>query len=679
MLESTTSFRPLLPQDQNQEYFQGPSPVRIHLEHTNIAIPAPDTKQQHFVQETQQQRPAQPGYPAQDFQSHLQQQLNGTVNLNMNSATNIVAPTPTHPHQEQALQDLQQHLDWYQQNFGHSPSPVPNIQTTPAYTVSHPVITEISPNPVQAQVPPQQQYIVAMPQTPVSHHARTVPNTPQQYIHNWPSPPATDIKHIRSQSFQLDVAPMPVVFDGGQMMRPASSHSQAHNSFAQDAFNTAVNDYVYASSAYSSSNIDPTSPGAQYSGAQLPTLFEEDSACVSAQLNHYPRAMNEHTLLLQATAGASDDFNSPNFIIGGGFPGMSPHAAMMHNIGEDVNATILDTGIAPEEVDRYISEQDPESKWWSCLFNENGRSCDKWFKRKENARSHVQNHMGDRQFQCNDCGKTFVRQHDMKRHAAIHKDDRPHNCPCGSKFARHDALTRHRQRGMCSGALPGYEKSEEEKPKRGRPKKGAPDRESRAAIAAKSARARQIDREYDAMMAPILGSASMGGNTSTADSPMNYDSPNSSGVSDHSLPMTPPDTSDFDADAFINMGNVEIDYHTTTSSWRDTPPTSPVSTHAPHPHQHQMKTISPAMLSKHDSHAGTISPQPNVPSYNVAARNRGVTPDFSIVGSSPYTADHGHEMRQTSWSSIMAFHDPPVVRELEHAIAPMLQDWLSTH
>ena len=194
----------------------------------------------------------------------------------------------------------------------------------------------------------------------------------------------------------------------------------------------------------------------------MPTLFEEETACLGS--HPHSHGINDDNILLQAAAGASDDFNSPNFIVGGGVPGMSPRSAAIHNMGEDVNATIVDTGIPPEEVDMHISAQNPDNKWWRCLYDEDGKTCGKWFKRKENARSHVQNHMGDRQFQCNDCGKTFVRQHDMKRHAAIHKDDRPHICPCGSKFARHDALTRHRQRGMCSGALPGYEKSEEEKP-----------------------------------------------------------------------------------------------------------------------------------------------------------------------------------------------------------------------
>ena len=262
---------------------------------------------------------------------------------------------------------------------------------------------------------------------------------------------------------------------------------------------------------------------------------------------------------------------------------MSPRTAMLHNLGEDVNCSIIDTGISPEQVDACIAEPEGENKQWHCLFMlENGKTCKKYFKRKENARSHVQNHLGDRQFQCNDCLKTFVRQHDMKRHAAIHKDDRPHVCPCNAGFARHDALTRHRQRGMCIGALPGFEKTEEEKPKRGRPKKERPDIETRTT---KARKARQMDLESDLA----------GGEGAYA---------SSSCMSERSLPVTPPDTSDFDADAFINMANVDVHFNSNSSSWRDTPPTSPVTASPAKTFNHIDHGISPALLTDHSSPAG---------------------------------------------------------------------------
>jgi len=49
-------------------------------------------------------------------------------------------------------------------------------------------------------------------------------------------------------------------------------------------------------------------------------------------------------------------------------------------------------------------------------------------------------------------------------------------CLCGNSFARHDALTRHRQRGMCIGAFEGVVKKVV---KRGRPRKARPGVEER--------------------------------------------------------------------------------------------------------------------------------------------------------------------------------------------------------
>jgi regulatory protein SWI5 len=147
----------------------------------------------------------------------------------------------------------------------------------------------------------------------------------------------------------------------------------------------------------------------------------------------------------------------------------------------DVDASLEYTGIAPEEVQRYMSEQDPISNKWTCLYQD----CGKMFGRRENVRSHIQTHLGDRQFKCNGCGKCFVRQHDLKRHAKIHSGNKPYKCPCGAGFARQDALTRHRQRGMCCGGFPDAVRRQA---KRGRPKKQRPDMEQRVE---KSSRTRQ--------------------------------------------------------------------------------------------------------------------------------------------------------------------------------------------
>ncbi|TGZ80109.1 hypothetical protein EX30DRAFT_60856 [Ascodesmis nigricans] len=127
-------------------------------------------------------------------------------------------------------------------------------------------------------------------------------------------------------------------------------------------------------------------------------------------------------------------------------------------------SAITETGISFEEISAYISQPSPVDGKWVCLYPE----CSKRFGRKENIKSHVQTHLNDRQYQCSVCKKCFVRQHDLKRHAKIHTGVKPYPCLCGNSFARHDALTRHRQRGMCVGAFEGVVKKVG---KRGRPKK----------------------------------------------------------------------------------------------------------------------------------------------------------------------------------------------------------------
>lgn len=148
------------------------------------------------------------------------------------------------------------------------------------------------------------------------------------------------------------------------------------------------------------------------------------------------------------------------------------------SISENDPDDCIDTGITCDEIASFIGHPEDDNKW-KCLYPD----CDKKFGRKENIKSHVQTHLGDRQFQCKDCGKCFVRQHDLKRHANIHSGVKPYPCPCGKGFARQDALTRHRQRGMCIGAFEGTPKKII---KRGRPKKPRPDAEERLEKSAKT-------------------------------------------------------------------------------------------------------------------------------------------------------------------------------------------------
>jgi regulatory protein SWI5 len=138
----------------------------------------------------------------------------------------------------------------------------------------------------------------------------------------------------------------------------------------------------------------------------------------------------------------------------------------------NIEETKTETGVTLQEIAGFIEGPDPHDGKWVCLFD----SCGKKFGRKENIKSHVQTHLNDRQYQCPTCKKCFVRQHDLKRHAKIHTGIKPYPCECGNSFARHDALTRHRQRGMCVGAFDGVVRKVV---KRGRPRKHRPGMEDR--------------------------------------------------------------------------------------------------------------------------------------------------------------------------------------------------------
>lgn len=152
--------------------------------------------------------------------------------------------------------------------------------------------------------------------------------------------------------------------------------------------------------------------------------------------------------------------------------GLSSHRRSESVSSINLEETVADTGITIDQIANFISGPDPADGRWLCLYPD----CKKRFGRKENIKSHVQTHLGDRQFQCRHCKKCFVRQHDLKRHAKIHSGVKPYPCQCGNSFARHDALTRHRQRGMCIGAFEGIVKKNV---KRGRPRKNRPDDEDR--------------------------------------------------------------------------------------------------------------------------------------------------------------------------------------------------------
>lgn len=105
----------------------------------------------------------------------------------------------------------------------------------------------------------------------------------------------------------------------------------------------------------------------------------------------------------------------------------------------------------PPEVMASLIDGPNEGKYrFTCLY----KGCMKKFSRKYNIQSHIQTHLSDRPFRCPYCKAGFVRQHDLRRHCHIHggAEARSWTCECGKAFARCDALTRHKQRGICVGS-----------------------------------------------------------------------------------------------------------------------------------------------------------------------------------------------------------------------------------
>ncbi|KUM64410.1 hypothetical protein ACN42_g2700 [Penicillium freii] len=205
-------------------------------------------------------------------------------------------------------------------------------------------------------------------------------------------------------------------------------------------------------------------------------------------------------------------------------------AAHDDDLDARVKASVQQTGVSTDEIAKFISGPDPKDGKWVCLFT----GCLCRFGRKENIKSHVQTHLGDRQFKCDICEKHFVRGHDLKRHLKTHSGNKPFACACGASFARQDALTRHRQRDMCVGGFTGVVPKTT---KRGRPpkkKNSRPDIETRQA---KSTRTRQRVAEKSTSIASAQTQPTL------QDAPV-FNSPNyapSTAVSSFTPPTSPGD------------------------------------------------------------------------------------------------------------------------------------------
>ena len=264
------------------------------------------------------------------------------------------------------------------------------------------------------------------------------------YVTVLPTPEASpQKKKFRADSVDLSPFP-PHFFDTGA---PGSSFTGEKFSSLGAAKSDSELDYE---SSYTSS--EPFSPASSSPVAMM-------SRSNSTILEHIPEELSPTDLHMQLFCGFND--GDPAWAKS---QSLAARTSRRRSADMDLASCIEYTGVSEEDVQAYISEQDSETSRWSCLFQE----CDKTFGRRENIKSHVQTHLGDRQYKCKNCTKRFVRQHDLKRHAKIHTGDKPYECPCGAGFARQDALTRHRQRGVCVGGFPNVIRRQA---RRGRPRK----------------------------------------------------------------------------------------------------------------------------------------------------------------------------------------------------------------
>ena len=235
---------------------------------------------------------------------------------------------------------------------------------------------------------------------------------------------------------------------------------------AQSFQSSPVTDYL--SCASESFQSSPVMDFMQYDEAQA----QSQDMALFADLTNLSTMPSERSSVSGPTLMARTDSNSAS----------SPEASSF-------NPPLVDTGIEASQIRAYIQDPEQPGGKWTCNYPE----CGKKFGRKENIKSHVQTHLGDRQWLCRHCHKCFVRLHDLKRHEKIHSGYKPHACKCGHTFARQDALTRHRQRGVCIGAIEGAVRKEV---KRGRPRKARPDDEERL-DKAQRARQRVIEQKHE--------------------------------------------------------------------------------------------------------------------------------------------------------------------------------------
>ena len=195
----------------------------------------------------------------------------------------------------------------------------------------------------------------------------------------------------------------------------------------------------------------------------------------------------------------------------------------------------VETGITTEQVDAFIQGPDPETSKFFCLFE----GCKMGpFGRKENIRSHVQTHLGDRKYVCTVCTNRFVRPNDLKRHSIIHQEVKEFTCKCGAAFGRQDALRRHRiRKPFCVDGDPSLELMRREEKKRGRPRKLAPTETNERRERKENIRKQIMAKKRTESTAPSVASTQKSGRSC---SPEDLLQPSSPGFSPGNISLTPP-------------------------------------------------------------------------------------------------------------------------------------------
>lgn len=308
-----------------------------------------------------------------------------------------------------------------------------------------------------------------------------------------PTPVATPSKRASVSIDKIDASPIP--FSLNEV--PDVNFAPASGVNMITTMERTMSDQGYASPVFSPTHMSPAqsflgSPQMTTSQSFDPTMAADGMVFADNTLHSF---VSSPPVLLTDVDVSSPQSNSSHFSANSHTP--KPTSLAPQNI----NGCIQATGVDPESISAYISEQDPVTHKWKCLFPKCNHPL---FGRRENIRAHVQTHLGDRQFVCNVCQKCFVRQHDLKRHAKIHMGVKDYACLCGSTFARMDALTRHRQRGMCQGGFPGAVRTEK---KRGRPKKNRPEMDDRV-TKANTQRQRNAHRRNNSDFSDSVSAAS---------------------------------------------------------------------------------------------------------------------------------------------------------------------------